>query len=66
MPLVEPSDQTKMHCTIMKGRALSLFAYHLSRQCGGEDDEVSDHEMLEIVIRDVGLEYISRRTIRVQ
>jgi hypothetical protein len=68
MPLKEPSDQNKMLRTMLKGRvlSLSLFNYHLSKQCGGEDLEVFDHDLLEVVIRDVGLEYISRHAITVQ
>jgi hypothetical protein len=66
MPLKEPSDRTKMLRTMLKGRALSLFEYHLSKRCGGEDIETTDQELLELVIRDLGLDYISRRAIRVQ
>ena len=50
MPLKEPSDRTKMLRTMLKGRALSLFEYHLSKRCGGEDIEVTDEELLELVI----------------
>jgi hypothetical protein len=42
MPLKEPSDRTKMLRTILKERALSLFEYHLSKRCGGEDIETTD------------------------
>jgi hypothetical protein len=66
MPLKEPLDQTKMPRTMLKGRAISLLEYHISKQCGGKDIEVSDHESLELVIRDEGLDYISRHAIRVQ
>jgi hypothetical protein len=52
--------------TFLKGQALSLFEYHLARQCGGEDVETSDHKLLELVVRDLGLDYISRRAIRLQ
>jgi hypothetical protein len=31
-PLKEPSDRTKMLPTMLKGRALSLFKYHLSKK----------------------------------
>ena len=55
-----------MLCNMLKGHSLSLFEYHLSKRCGGEDIEVTDHELLELVIRDLGLDYISRRAIRVQ
>jgi hypothetical protein len=61
MPLKESSDRTKMLCTMMKGRALSLFEYHHYKRCGGEDIETMDQELLELVISDLGLDYISRR-----
>jgi hypothetical protein len=32
MPLKEPSDRTKMLRTMLKGSALSLFEYHLSKR----------------------------------
>jgi hypothetical protein len=66
MPLKEPSDRTKMLCTMLKGRNLSLFEYHLFKRCGGKDIETTDQELLELVIRDLGLDFISRRAIRVQ
>jgi transposase InsO family protein len=66
MPLKEALERTKMLRTLLKGRALSLFEYHLSKRCGTEEEGVSDHEVLELVIRDLGLDYISRRAIRVQ
>jgi hypothetical protein len=47
-------------------RSLSLIEYHLSKRCGGEDIEVTDRDLLELVIRDLGLDYISRLAIRVQ
>jgi hypothetical protein len=31
-----------------------------------EDSDVSDNEIIELVLRDVGLEYIPKRTIHVQ
>jgi hypothetical protein len=66
MPLKEPADRTNMLCTMMKGCALSLFEYHLSKRCGCGDIETTDHELFELVIRDLGLDYISRCAIRVQ
>jgi hypothetical protein len=66
MPLREPSDKSKMLQTLLKGRALSQFDHHLRKRLGAEDIELPDHDLLELVIRGVGLEYISRRAIRVQ
>jgi hypothetical protein len=66
IPLKETSEQTKMIRTLLKGRALAQFDYHLSKQVCAEDIELPDHELLELVIRYLGLDYISRRAIRVQ
>jgi hypothetical protein len=52
--------------TLLKGRALEQFDYHLGKRLCTEDIELSDHELLELVIRDLGLDYITRRAIRVQ
>jgi hypothetical protein len=51
---------------MLKKRTISLFEYDFSKQCGGEDIETTDQELLELVIRDIGLDYISRRAIWVQ
>jgi hypothetical protein len=66
MPLKETSERFKMLCTLLKGRALAQFDYHLGKRLCAEDIELPDHEMLELVIRDLGLDYISRHAIRVQ
>jgi len=66
MPLKEVSERTKMLWTLLKGRALAQFDYHLSKQIRAEDIELPDHELLELVIKDLGLDYISRHAIRVQ
>jgi hypothetical protein len=65
MPLKETSERTKMLCTLLKGRALAQFDYHLGKRLCAEDIVLLDHELLELVIRDLGLGYISRREIRV-
>jgi hypothetical protein len=52
--------------TLLKGQALSYFEHHLKRRLDAEDDELLDNMLLELVIRDVGLEYIPKGAIRVQ
>jgi hypothetical protein len=42
----------------LKGQALSVWK--------SEDSDVPDNELIELVLRDVGLEYISKRAIHVQ
>jgi hypothetical protein len=66
MPLKENSEKTKMIRTLLKGRALAQFDYHLSKRVCAEDIEIPDRELLGLVIRDLGLDYISRRAIRMQ
>jgi hypothetical protein len=42
------------------------FEHHLVRRLEAEDSEVPDNELIELVLRDVGLEYIPKRAIRMQ
>jgi hypothetical protein len=44
----------------LKGQALSHFEYHLMRRLEEEDSDVPDNELIELVLRDVGLEYIPK------
>jgi hypothetical protein len=66
MPMKEPADKTRMFWTLLKDQALSYFENHLMRRLEAEDSEVSDYHLIELVLRDVGLEYIPKRAIRVQ
>jgi hypothetical protein len=66
MPMEEPVDKTKMFRTLLKGQALSYFEHHLMRRLEAEDSDVPDNELIELVLRDVGLEYIPEHAIRMQ
>jgi hypothetical protein len=66
MPMKEPADKTRMSWTLLKGQALSYVEHHLMRRLEAEDSEVPDIELIELVLRDVGLEYIPKRAIRLQ
>jgi hypothetical protein len=66
MPMKEPSDKTRMFRTLLKGQAFSYFGHHLMRRLEAEDSDVLDNELIELVHRDVGLEYIPKRAIRMQ
>jgi hypothetical protein len=68
MPMKEPADKTRMFRTLLKGQASSYFEHHLMRRLEAEDSDVPipDNELIELVLRDVGLEYIPKRAIRVQ
>ena len=66
MSLKKPEDKTKMFWTLLKGQALSYFEYHLRRRLDAEDAELPDNDLLELVIGDIGLEYIPRLDMHVQ
>jgi hypothetical protein len=50
----------------LKGQALSYFEHHLMRILEAEDSDVPDNELIELVLRDVGLEYIPKCSMCVQ
>jgi hypothetical protein len=66
MRMKEPTDKTRMFQTLLKRQALSYFEHHLMRRLEAEDSDVPDNELIELVHRDAGLEYIPKRAIRVQ
>jgi hypothetical protein len=66
MPMKEPTDKTRMFWTLLKGQALSNIEHHLMRRLEAEDSDVPDNELIELVIRNVGLEYIPKHSIHVQ
>jgi hypothetical protein len=66
IPMKEPSDKTRMFRTLLKGQDLSYFEHHLMKRLEAEDSNVPDNELIELVLRDVGLEYIPKRAICVQ
>jgi hypothetical protein len=66
MTIKEPADKTRMFWTLLKGQALSYFEHHLMRRLKAEDSDVPDNELIELVLRDKGLEYIPKHTICVQ
>jgi hypothetical protein len=66
MPMKDPAYKTKMFWTLLKGQASSYFEHHLMRRLEAEDSEVSDNELIELVLRDVFLEYIPKCAIHVQ
>jgi hypothetical protein len=62
----EPADKTRMFGTLLKGQALSYFEHHLMRRLEAKDSDVPGNEPIELVLGDVGLEYIPKRAICVQ
>jgi hypothetical protein len=66
MPLMDPADKTRMFQTLLKGQALFYFENHLGRKLKAEDSELPDHNLIELVLRDIGIEYIPKRSICVQ
>jgi hypothetical protein len=66
MPMKEPDDKTRMFQALLKGQALSYFEHHLMRSLEAEYSDVPENELMELVLRDIGLEYILKCAIRVQ
>jgi hypothetical protein len=66
MPMKEPTYKTRMFRTLLKGQALSYFEHHLMRSLEAEDSDVPDNDLIELVLRYVGLEYIPKQAIRGQ
>jgi hypothetical protein len=66
MPMNEPADKIRMFWTLLKGQALSYFEHHLMRTLETEDSDDPDNELIELVLRDVGLEHIPKHTIYMQ
>jgi hypothetical protein len=66
MPMNEPANKTRMFRTLLKGQALSYFEHQLMRRLEAEDSEVPDNQLIELDLRDVGLECIPKRAICVQ
>jgi hypothetical protein len=66
IPTKEPADKNRMFRTLLKGQVSSYFEHHLMRRLEAEDSEVPDNELIEPVLRDVGLEYIPKCIIHMQ
>jgi hypothetical protein len=66
MPMKEPADKTRMFRNLLKVQALSHLEHHLMRRLEAEDSDVPDNELIELVLRDVDLEYIPKCAIHVQ
>jgi hypothetical protein len=66
MPMKEPANKTRMFQTLLKGQPLSYFEHHIMRRLEADYSDVSDNELIELVDREVGLEYIPKHAIRVQ
>jgi hypothetical protein len=63
MPMKEPADKTRVFGILLKGQALSYFENHLQVSLEVEESGVPDNEIIELVLRDVGLEFIPKSTI---
>jgi hypothetical protein len=66
MPMKEPADKIRIFRTLLKGQTLSYFEHHLMRRLEAEDSDFPDNKLIELVLRDAGLEYIPKRAIHVQ
>jgi hypothetical protein len=66
MPMKEPVDKTRIFRTLLKGQAFSYFEHHFIRRLEAEDSDDPDNELIELVLRDVALEYIPKHAICMQ
>jgi hypothetical protein len=66
IPMKESADKTCMFWTLLMGQNLSYYEHHLMRRLEAEDLDAPDNELIELVPRDVGLEYIPMYAINVQ
>jgi hypothetical protein len=66
MPIKDPADKSRMFRTLLKGQALSYFKHHLMRRLEAEESDIPDNKLIELVLRDVGLEYIPKSAICIQ
>jgi hypothetical protein len=64
--LKEPADKTRMFRTLLKSQDLSHFEHHLRRRLETEDLELTDHDLIELLLRDIDLGYIPKHTISSQ
>jgi hypothetical protein len=62
----EPSDKTRMFETLLKGQALSYFEHHIMRRLEAEDLEIPDSDLIELVLKEISLEYIPKHAIHVE
>jgi hypothetical protein len=51
---------------LLNGQALSYFEPHFMRRLEAEDSDVPDNQLIELVLRDIDLEYIPKCVIRMQ
>jgi hypothetical protein len=66
MPMTEPADNTWMFRILLKGQALSYFEHLLRGLLEAEDSDVLDNELIELGLREIGLDYIPKQAICVQ
>jgi hypothetical protein len=56
IPRKEPADKTRMFRTMLKGQGLSYFEHNLIKRLEAEESKIPDNELIELVLRDLGLE----------
>jgi hypothetical protein len=65
MLMKKSAGKTRIFWTLLKGQTLFYFEFHLRRTLEAEDSEVPDNDIIGLVLREVGLEYIPKRAIPV-
>jgi hypothetical protein len=65
IPFKEHIDKTRMFRTLLKGQVLSYFEYHLMRMLEADNLDISENDLIELVLQYIGLEYTPNRAISV-
>jgi hypothetical protein len=66
MSMKEHSDKAKLFRTLLKAQALSYFEHHLRKMLEAEDSELPDDDLIDLALRNIGLEYIPKSAIHIQ
>jgi hypothetical protein len=66
IPMKETVDKTRISLTFLKDKDISCFEHHLRRRLESENSDVPDNELIELVLRDLGLDYIPKSALHVQ
>jgi hypothetical protein len=65
-PLKETAEKTRMFQILLKSQALSYFEPHLRKRLEAEDSKLTGIDLIQLVLRDIGLEYNPKHAICIQ
>jgi hypothetical protein len=64
MHLKKTAEMTRIFWNLSKGQGLSYFEHLFINRLEAEDSELPDNDMIELVLRYIGLNYIHERYTR--